>query len=62
MYFTVRVHEPLKVHGESFVVIKKAFQPTTPSSQDWGTSEVLPFPQGLGVPEQAMGGSPKFYR
>ena len=58
MYFTVFVHEPLQVGTASSLEIR-AFQPTTPNSQGWGTSVVLSFAQRLRVLEQTMGGSPK---
>ena len=53
---------PIVIQGawREFRSDKKAFQPTTPSSQGWGTSVVLPFAQRLSVPEQALGSSPKF--
>ena len=57
LYFSVRVHEPLDVGS---LGIKELFSVLPHSSQDWGTSMVLPFSQRPGAPGQAMGDSPKF--
>ena len=44
MYLTVPVFEV----GRKISLGIKAFQPTTPSSQSWGTSVVLPFEDKVG--------------